>query len=265
MPIRTLFESGPQRYGAEEADGPGVLWFFVHVPKTAGSSFRSEMVELLEPSFNLRVDARDPGLTQEQRRQQALDELIEESRTMGLRFASGHVPFAEALRLRKVNKATKFITMLREPVARVVSQYRYFRSPDNPGYQKVIEHYPDFDSFLDDEINADVQFKRLAPDPQAPVAEAIHAMEEEYAFIGLLEHYNYSFGVLTHLLGEARRPEVHKRKTQDTKDNAVELSEDVLRKVRRLNRRDMEVFRHFRQRYAGLVRQQRAAAGPRSR
>jgi hypothetical protein len=247
MSVRTLLEQGAAAY-AETGKGAGsALWFFVHIPKTAGSSFRNEMVEALAPSFNLRVDARDPTLSAEERRRIALDELISSHATRGYRFASGHVSFAEALRLRESIADVRFMTMLRDPVARVVSQYRYFRSAANPHHQQVIERYPDFDAFLADDDNSDVMFRYLAPEPDSTVPATVDCIERSFAFVGLLERLPFSFRLLSAVLGEDLRPSVHVRRTEESEKNRLTLDESLVRRIRQRNRRDMELYRHFRE------------------
>lgn len=253
MPIGTLFDSGLDTFAGQEADGPATLWFFVHIPKTAGSSFRTELTGILQPQFNLRIDARDPSLSRARRRDQAIGELIGTYAERRYRFASGHVTFAEAQRIRDALPQTKFITMLRDPVARVVSQYRYFRSPENPEHRSVLTRYPDFAAFLDDGENSDVMFKWLAPDPALAVDAVTAVLEREFAFVGLLERYPLSFRLLTTLLGQPSRPELYIRRTAATDDNTVELTDEIVRQIRRRNQKDMALYRHFRTRFASYI------------
>jgi len=44
-------------------DRPDSLWFFLHVPKTAGSSFREELASRLQPDVNIFITYDDPTVT----------------------------------------------------------------------------------------------------------------------------------------------------------------------------------------------------------
>jgi len=92
MGVGLLFDSTLDRFLEAEGDRPGALWFFQHIPKTAGSSFRGELAERLRPSKNLAVDYRKGEDTLQAQRDAVLEQFLEEAAAGGVMAAPGRCP-----------------------------------------------------------------------------------------------------------------------------------------------------------------------------
>lgn len=245
MSIATLFEKGPAAYFESESDRPGDLWLFLHIPKTAGSSFRSELAAALTPNHNIVVDYLDGSLPFEAKRNAAVSAFIARQTESPCRFASGH------LRMRHVNMiqdqlpSTKVIAMLRNPTHRLISDYRYQMTDVHPLHESFRKRYPTLEHYLDDPAshNKICSFLQLRANEGLP--ELIARVEEKFSFVGLVETYPLSFRTMFALLGMDRRPSVHERKNTGKE---VKLDDQLMTKLEDANSKDMVIYRHFRKR-----------------
>lgn len=229
---------------------PPPLWLFVHVPKTAGSSLATDLAEMLPPYRSIHIDHADRSRSGPERFELETTRFIAEWPDARPRFASGHVQWRQVARIIEALPETRLFTMLREPVARLVSDYLYQRSPMHPLAEEVKAKVPDFDAFLDLRGQSNRQSRHLAPkrlvdagDP-APVIAHLRA---RYAFVGVQERYELCFRALTHMLGGQRRPAARKRVNDGAAEEKARVlarleAPEVKERVARLNALDMAVY-----------------------
>lgn len=246
MPISTLFEQGWNAYRNEEQDDGQSLWFFLHIPKTAGSSLRTELVSILRPNANVVVDYLAPVESFDQRLDRAVADFIERSKTTPYRFASGHLRGVHLERIKAARPDLRLVTMLRNPTDRVISAWRYMRTPAHPPYERFKVEFPTFESFVGSEQSQNEIYRRLARDPSETPDEVIQRLLRTFSLVGLIEMYPLARRMLRALLGARAGHMSHQRKTEDTGDNAVDPSADLLDRITELNGKDWEIYRHFR-------------------
>lgn len=228
---------------AEEA-----LWLFVHIPKTAGSSFRTALARHLQPECNINIE----GLRGSKKRNMAFAEAIEEflalDKDKHFVFASGHLKMAEVMRIQKrLDRPVKLLTMLREPVQRVISDYRYQLTPAHPTHELFSAAFPTLESFVESPRSQNKMFRYLAL-PGETVDTAIERLERDFGLIGLVEMYALSMRLCSELIGGKFAVDTSLNVTQATSGNEVAVSEELLDRTRRLNRKDERLWLHFRDR-----------------
>ena len=112
-------------------------WIFSHIPKTAGTSCENYLAQMFLIQNILHINA--PDLNQ-------LPEVFSLKRQFPL-FIAGHHPMHGLLYQLLPNKNFVHLTMLREPVARVLSYYNYLRSRETHVLHTSVIKL-DFDTFL---------------------------------------------------------------------------------------------------------------------
>jgi hypothetical protein len=227
----TLKKAGLARFLEENRDSGG-LWLFIHVPKTAGSSFRKELAQTLRPEKNIHVDyeSNEPFA---QQMELAVNQFVEADRHKHYRFASGHINMDQALLIRRNRPDTRIITFLRKPSDRVLSDYRYQRTSAHPPYREFIEKYPTLDDYLADPASQNKMTKILTPthiDPRN-MDQVIMFLDENLTFIGIQDAYPLSFSMVFSLLGKSRNPRFHERKTEKTEFNQIELTPELENRI----------------------------------
>src|SRR5262249_46127665 len=125
------------------------LWAFVHIPKTAGSSFASELAHLRPPYRNIHVDYSDEVTPHAEKMQAAVRKFVDELPTAAFRSCSGHINMNHAARIMQAAPGMRVISFLRNPVARVISDFRYARTPVHPPHRDFIKQYPTIFEYVD--------------------------------------------------------------------------------------------------------------------
>ncbi|MBV1797763.1 hypothetical protein [Siccirubricoccus sp. G192] len=222
-------------------------WLFVHVPKTAGSSLSSELAGLIPPYHNIHIDHLDRSRPGPERYDAAVDAFLAEAGRTPFRSASGHIQNRHMERIRAALPGLRCVTMLRRPMSRIVSDYRYQRSPMHPLNEEVRRRVPDFAAFTELPGQRNRMARHLVPAEMVrreQVEDSIGYIMERYAFIGLQESYALSFRALTALVaGQPHNPQERRRVNED--GEAVVPTLDAMRRVQELNILDFAIHEFF--------------------
>lgn len=234
MTFRSLLELGLSEFIDKNSE-PECLWLFVHIPKTAGSSLSKEISRRRKPYRNIHVDYMMQDIPHDRQMQHAVDKFIDDARKTKFRSASGHITIEHAREIRAAIPGTKFVSFLRDPVARLVSDFRYARTPRHPPYQRFIAQFPTLDSYIRSPESQNKMSRHLGgSDPNTVFAE--------FDFIGALELYPLSFSIFFQLMGEDAAPRLHERKTEPTADNDVDLTPELAAQITECNQEDTRIF-----------------------
>lgn len=241
--LHTLLEGRFDDY-IEAARKGARLWLFVHVPKTAGSSLSSEFAAELRPYHNIHIDHGDRARPAKERFDAATEEFVQLAETRPFRSASGHIWQQHAQTIRKQLRGVRMVTLLRDPLARLISDYNYQRSPMHPLHQEVIAKAPDFMAFAEMSGPQNRMSRHLVPMGmirQQRLEDAIDYVRTHFAFIGLQEQYDLYFRLLTLLTtGECKEPSAKKRVNEAKEE--VSLTPEQLARVRELNSVDFAIY-----------------------
>jgi len=239
---------------------PPPLWLFVHVPKTAGSSLAADIEEMLPAYRSIHIDHADRSRPGPERFDAATEAFLQEhaART---RFASGHVQWRQVARILAGVPGTRLFTMLREPHARLLSDYLYQRSPMHPLAGEVRQRIPDFDAFIELKGQRNRIARHLAPrrlieegDPAPVIAHIL----KRFAFVGVQERYELCFRALTARIGQVTRPGARRRvnEGEDEQREAAQarLADPALRaRIAELNGVDIAIHAQVAAAWAGIA------------
>lgn len=259
-PLQAFFAGDFDRWMACATPAPP-LWLFVHVPKTAGSSLSAELATAVSPYRSLHIDHLDRGRPAMQRYDVAVEQALDAYRLAPFRFASGHVQQRHVARLVQGVPGTRLFTMLREPAARLVSDFLYQRSHMHPLSEEVRRRVPDFDAFLDLPGQRNRAARHLVPKAildAGDAAAAIAHVEAHYAFLGLQERYPLGFRTLTRLLGQPRRPAARLRVNAEAAEERAAITArlsdpKLVARMAELNGVDWALHRYFAARWDSVA------------
>lgn len=217
---------------------------FIHVPKTAGSSLSAELRRHFAPYVNIVVDYLDTERNITDRRLDVLDRFVASAGLNRPRSCSGHIMYGLLRDRRRELAPLRFVTMLRDPVARVVSDYRYARTPLHPQHAEFAARFPGIEAYVDAALSHDKQARFILPHPRMPPDEAIGFLNESYAFVGTVEQYDASLGLLFRMAGIEAPPSERQRETPSIAGNEVVVTEALRERILAVNRLDSALHAH---------------------
>lgn len=231
------------------------LTIFVHIPKTAGRTLRTIIRRQYRPEqvFITRGEAGNSF-------QEFLSLSAEEQARV--QIVQGHFPYGLH---DHISRPAVYVTMLREPIARVISYYRFVRDhPEHANHAAVIEK--GLAGFVKDGAFKHVdnaQLRYLAASQDAPFGActeemfeaALAHLEQRFVAVGLVEAFDDSILFMRRALGWRlpvyRSINVSKHRLQDD-----ELTDELLALLREQNRFDLRLYDYARQRFQETMRAQ---------
>lgn len=195
---------------------------FVHIPKTAGTSFRSAANEYYGNDKILN----DYGYESEETSEAVLKHYYQNEDANLLRDASksfqlisGHYP---ASRYSEIFEDAPVVAFIREPIARVVSEYNHFCNLN--GYTGS------FRSFYSDEVYQNRQHKLLTG-----------LSLKELAFVGITDEYDLSLSIFNDLF-EANLQSQSINKGHYQNNSLEDLSKEEVDEITDLNQKDIALY-----------------------
>lgn len=248
--LSTLFAGDFDRYFAEASRGTG-LWLFIHVPKTAGSSLEVDLATFLKPFANIEIDYTDSTKPYQVLFDEAVQRFIDRHLATPCQGAAGHIVARHSDMIRRAIPDVRCFSMLRNPINRIISDYRYQRSHMNTARENFIRTTPDFDAYVARKHVHNKSATALVPKPivdAGDIPAAVQHVLDNYTFIGLQEMYPLCVRALTTLMGNPRSPEARVRVNTETEDQVV-LTPEKDAELRRLNAVDVGLFQAFLERW----------------
>lgn len=208
---------------------------FVHIPKTAGTSFRNAVEKTFGSNNICRDYGSDSNDTSEIIKQYIygtkdfyqFKKIFEES---NYSVMSGHFPYSKYCPLFD---AQNVVTFVRDPVDRLFSEYLHFKR--HKGYKKSLS------DFCNQERNINMMSRYL------------NGMDwTSVGFIGITERYDESLMVLGNQIG-INLPVLRENVAPLNQKDKYKIDQSVLEMIKELNGSDISLFReienHFDIRY----------------
>ncbi|NJR40175.1 MAG: sulfotransferase family protein [Leptolyngbyaceae cyanobacterium CSU_1_4] len=208
----------PNQYTLKEND----VFYYLHIPKTAGMTFRTIVADHF---CSNEICPATLGHMMAQVNPQDLPKY---------RLLHGHLVYVD-FRTLLPQKHLVHATMLREPVAQLVSHYEYIRRmPTDPDYAKVKEMT--LEEFVQDftiaNLRRNTQTHHLAKAARfnlknlsaQDVFEIALESLDHFAFVGLVERFQDSLFLLSYIFGW--RPIMNTRKENISKEKISQVKSD---------------------------------------
>jgi hypothetical protein len=243
VPFADLETMSLPDYVAQEAAKES-MWFFLHIPKTAGSSFGAELAIHAAPHRSFVIGGPDQTLTHHQKVTLAVDKLIETMVQEPVRAAQGHIPWQQTQRILAARPGTRVFSFLRDPEARVISAYRYQRTRMHSQHKDFIAQFPTLQSYIESPESQNMMSIFLWGEREFPSPdELVQHVRMNFTFIGLVEMYLLSYASIFAMMGNPdARPTEYKRKTPDTRETEVSITPELREMIRETNRLDQTVY-----------------------
>jgi glycosyltransferase involved in cell wall biosynthesis len=231
----------------------GARALFLHIPKTAGSTLLRILEREYEGSPQLRLYRPLEGPAALVR---AVADLPEAERR-AFRLVAGHMAFGiHAL----LPGPSTYVTLLRDPVDRVVSHYHYTRSrPDDPGHARALEgvrsledyvHRSPYARLVNDGQTRLLGF-RLEVGPVVPDREALarakDVLDRDDVVVGLQDRFDESLLLMVRAFGWGYPAVIDDNVGRD-RPRLEDLAPSTVELIREHNALDVELYEHARRR-----------------
>jgi len=216
---------------------------YIHVPKAAGTTF-SDIIEQNYPAQEVLTILHQPGRTIEDFMRLPIEERKRP------RVIKGHFPFGLH---EHVPRPCTYITILRDPVERILSHYHYvLRTPEHYLYDKVAGSKMSLAEYAGNPVTTELDngqvrmisgCGRFVPIDQCGeqhLQQAKDNLERHFLFAGLAERFDESLLVLKRLL-EWKQP-FYTRKNVTDHPNASAVDRNVVQTIREKNQLDVELY-----------------------
>lgn len=242
--LSTLFAGDFDKYFAE-AGRDVSLWVFVHVPKTAGSSLEQDLATFMKPFANIHIDYKDTSKPYQKLLDETVERFLARHREKPYRIAAGHIMARHTDLMRQTIPGMRSFSMLRNPINRLISDYRFQCSRQNVAREAFVATTPDFATYVARKHVHNKAALALVPRPiveAGDVAAATDHVLRNYAFVGFQEQYPLCMRALTTLLGHPMGPQSRARVNTETEHQVV-LTPQEEAELRRLNAVDVGLFK----------------------
>lgn len=240
---------------------------FVHIPKAAGSTVAGLLTPLFESGDIFHTGRQDMAHWEASL---AFARLPEAERAR-CRFLTGHLEMAA---VEAVPGDPFVFTFLREPLARIISLYRFVRrTPTHHLHSFVVDNGLDLAGFVRshpwDELHngltrrlAGVVGPSIPPYDESLLKRALRTLEYRFEFVGLQESFDKSLFLLGRRLGLTPGDLLYtSRNTAPAKERFEGPDDDARRVVREHNRMDAVLYDHARERFRSLAREIKGPLG----
>ena len=244
--------------------GSGTKLIFLHVPKTAGSTFRHIIERQYNSNSILHLYASDFG-----------EELaaISPNQIDRLRVVMGHFYFGAH---NFLSHPTTYITFLRDPIERVISHFYYARhAPAHHFYDSArkmsLNEFVEYSSRMSNESGTALgyfsdndQTRQLAGQCGVPsfgtssdelLKIAKKNLAEHFAVVGITEKFDHSLILISRLFGW-RHPFYTKQNVTRRRPHKEQLPRETLSVVEANNELDLELYRYAKKLFQDQIRAQ---------
>lgn len=200
----------------------------IHIPKTAGTSFYHILRQVYGGHLSISYKRRDFKKAVETYGS------FEKSLTNEIKVLHGHFHYSEIRDLHR-SQQPKIICWLRDPVDRVVSNYRFFidglNNPDrNPRNYTLNKH----------RLNETLDTYASLPENQNRMSTFLKGIQpEDLFFVGLLETFETDLKLLGQKLNW---PTIQVPQLNTANQPKIDIPESTIRKIKTWNYKDQQLY-----------------------
>ncbi len=234
----------------------GKVVIFLHIPKTAGTTLNSILDREYGKKATFIIDVDNPGKSIAE-----LARMPNESRRRILLLRNWHIPFGVH---QHIPSPSTYITVLREPVNRLVSHYYHVsRTKDHYLHELVTSRRMSLHDYVTSGISTELdndQTRMLAgagdsiPFGQCAeslLTEAIDNIDRYFSFAGVTEYFDESLIHMHGILGWRKRPLYVRENRSKNKPPLMAIPDRTIAAIKQHNELDCRLYEHVKSQLEG--------------
>ncbi len=207
---------------------------FQHIAKTGGMSLSEMLRKNIKPWY----------IIQWFRQKESWQECLLNLDMKGYRLVGGHIVGTEISKFPFDKKKGSVITMLRDPVKRMISHYYHGLRKHEEQFKKK---YKNIESYIEAQPENLIISRWLSDQKVTNYEETISRIKERYDFIGVIEYSNHSVWILSKILGIPYSPlSVENKNDSREYDKEKVLADDrIVSMIRDKSQLDIKFFNYI--------------------
>jgi hypothetical protein len=227
----------------------GSSLIFLHIPKTAGSTFHM----ILNSRFS---ESETQNLFGSRYSEPEIAQFINApaEAKKHIRLLKGHMPFGLH---QYLPGHSQYISVLRDPVERVISQYYYIKkNVHNPLHEQVEKGGMSIAEFVSSGIavgmnngqcrflNGDLDEFNFDTCDVSLFENVKKHIDEQFIWLGITERFDESILLLSILMGWEKQPHYIRENISKTRKSRAEISAGDIEVIKRYNEFDMQLYQY---------------------
>lgn len=224
---------------------------FIHIPKTGGLTMEGLISRQYPKKSTFWLSLQRPELVSE------FAAMPKEDRAK-LECLMGHIPFGYC---KHLPRPATHATLLRDPVARFISEYRHLVRFPRPGAwlppPAALETLNDYLDYRIQTNATNIQTRLISghfpefgemppfePLPDTALEEAKQNLREQFAVVGVTERFDETLLLLKHRMGWTKRVYYARRNAAPTKFSIQNLDPALVERIREHYKEDAELVKY---------------------
>lgn len=220
-----------------ETDTTSVI-IFIHIPKTGGCTLHSIIHKQYRNYYDIKPSFwwRPPEDTS------SLLDYLDELGVKKLEVLRGHIQFGIHKHLPQ--KKYTYITLVRNPIERVVSLYYYIRSSEKDNWHHIVKKMTLYEFVTSNFFNPgtlNVQTRLIAGNNRDDLKTAKNNLKEHFSVVGITERFDETLCIIEKKLGW----KVDKYENQNVTKNRPSINEipnEIIEIIVKKNQKDIELY-----------------------
>lgn len=222
---------------------------FLHIPKAAGSTLLHIVRRQYNPSSIFDIDGKNPLESIKQFK------LLQKNKTEATQAVMGHMYFGAH---EFLPQSSTYITMLRDPIERIISFYYYvLRNPDHNHYNLITSKNLSLKDYVKSGIGKqldngqtrllsgidalDVEFGSCS---ETMLSRAKLNIKKDFAVVGITEKFDESLLLMKSKLNWKKSILYTKTNVTQNRPKKLDFPEVDLREIEKQNEFDIELYRY---------------------
>lgn len=204
------------------------LIYFIHIPKTGGSTMTNIIRDHFLPSEKLAYFHNEDDI-QQKLKQVNLNEI---------KIIYGHYLFGIH---EHIERPFSYFTLLRHPVERVISLYYYLKSIEGEPYE--VYRKMTLDEFIEQKIEENIQTSYLSGNLSNPkLTKAMRNLRTYFEVVGTTEQFDETLYLLGKRYGWTKLCYERVNVTK-SRPRIEEVSDETIRRIKKIHNKDMLLYR----------------------